>query len=69
MYESTRPGWNVESTHPVTEDADAPLCATCSEAIDYAIRIAVYGESEAHSHTVTDANGDVHTVTVRKIGE
>lgn len=69
-YFTTRPGWNVETTHPTVEpDGDVPVCTRCADAIDPTVAFAADWGSTAHGHNFTDENGDTHVITVRVIVE
>ena len=68
MYYTTRPGWNVETTHPTeAPDGDVPVCGDCSSGIDPAIAFAVDWGSTAFQAQTTDAEGNTHTVVVRAV--
>jgi hypothetical protein len=71
MYYTTRPGWNVETTHPVEEgqSESEPLCPTsaCIDGIDPAIAFATDWGSPAHGNQITDPDSTVHMIIVRQV--
>lgn len=58
------PGWDVETSHPITEPYDAQCGTTCADLVKPTLDFAIDWGSHAHSHTETDPNGD-HVVVVR----
>lgn len=68
-YHYARPGWNVETSHPIEENDEAPVCETCLNTVDPTIAFAADWGSTAHGHTMTDSDGNSHTVVVRQIIE
>lgn len=69
MYYTTRPGWNVETTHPTEEGQSdtEPLCSDCSTGIEPAIAFATDWGSTAFQAQTTDENGTNHIVVVRAV--
>jgi hypothetical protein len=71
MYYTTRPGWNVETTHPVEEgqSESEPLCpaGNCITGIDPAIAFATDWGSTAFQAQTTDGDGNNHVVVVRAV--
>lgn len=71
MYFTTRPGWDVETSHPVEEgqSESEPLCVTadCINGIDPAIAFATDWGSSAFQAQTTDGDGNTHTIVVREI--
>lgn len=71
MYYTTRPGWNVETSHPVEEgqSESEPLCPTaaCVDGIDPAIAFATDWGSTAFQAQTSDPDSTVHTIVVRQI--
>lgn len=67
MYYTTRPGWDVETSHPTeAPDGDTPVCEQCSNMIDPAIAFAADWGSSAFQAQTTDPDSTVHTVVVRQ---
>lgn len=65
-YFTTRPGWNVETTHPLdAPDGDIPVCAYCTDMVDPAIAFAVDWGFTGFQAQATDSEDVVHTVVVR----
>lgn len=69
MFYTTRPGWNVETTHPVEEPQEGPFCATCLNAIEPGIAWAIDWGSVAYGNQINDPDGTVHLIVVRQIVE
>lgn len=65
-YFTTRPGWSVETTHPVDAPVEnEPVCSNCSDMIDPAIAFAVDWAFTGFQAQATDSEDVVHTVVVR----
>lgn len=60
-------GWDVETTHPIEETEEGPLCTTCLDAVQPAVNMAVDWQTPAHSSQMQDQDGTTHTVVVRQI--
>lgn len=67
LYPEYAPGWNVETTHPVVETEEEPVCETCLNGIAPAIAFALDWGATDFGATSTDPDGTVHTVVVRQI--
>lgn len=66
MYQTTRPGWNIETIHPTVEpDGDVPVCEQCSDMIDPTLAFAVDWGSTSHGSQIQDPDGIAHVVYVR----
>jgi hypothetical protein len=60
------PGWNVETTHPITEDSEeGELCTTCRDAVEPAILWAIDWQSVAYGNQLQDPDGTIHLIVVR----
>ena len=67
MYPEWTEGWNVETTHPITESEEGPICSTCLDAIAPASAFAIDWGSPAHGSQITDPDSTVHMIVVRQI--
>ena len=68
MYTTTRPGWDVETSHPTeAPDESVQVCAQCLGMIDPTIAFAVDWGSPAFQAQTTDSEGLTHTVVVRAV--
>lgn len=69
LYPGWAEGWNVETTHPIEETEEGPLCTTCLDAVQPAINMAIDWSSPAHGSQLQDPDGTVHLIVVRQIVE
>lgn len=67
LYPAWVAGWNVETSHPVEETEEGPICTACLDAIEPTIAFAVDWGSTAFQAQFTDSEGAPHTVVVRAI--
>lgn len=64
-WSPTYPGWNVETTHPITDDEDDPKCNTCADTVEPTLLRAIDWGSTASGSQLTDPDGTIHLVVVR----
>lgn len=67
MYPGWIEGWNVETTHPIEETEEGPICETCLNAVQPAVNFAVDWGWTAFQAQITDSEDTVHTIVVRAI--
>ena len=67
IYRAYREGWDVETTHPVEETEEGPICSTCLNGIEPAIAFAIDWGSTAFGAQTTDPDGTTHMIVVRQI--
>lgn len=60
-------GWDVETTHPIEETEEGPLCTTCLDTVQPTINRAIDWGDSATGHQITDQDGTVHVITVRRV--
>lgn len=60
-------GWNVETTHPIEETEEGPLCEICLNGIQPAVNFAADWGSTDFGAQTTDAEGNSHMIVVRMI--
>lgn len=66
-YPAYTPDWNVETTHPIEETEEGPICASCLSMVQPAIDTATDWDSVAFGSQMEDAQGTTHVVSVRRI--
>jgi hypothetical protein len=67
LYPAYVEGWNVETSHPIEENEEEPICPLCLNAVAPIVAFAADMESVAHQHSFTDGNGNQHIIVVRQI--
>lgn len=66
----TYPGWfedwNVETSHPIEETEEGPICTTCLDTVQPTINRAIAWGEMATGHQITDPDSTIHLIVVRK---
>ena len=65
-YYYTRPGWNVETTHPIEPGEDGPVCEVCASLVAPTTAFAEAQGSTAHGHMEPEGDGTSHLIVVRR---
>lgn len=66
IYPGYVEGWNVETTHPIEETEEGPICETCLNGVEPAIAFATDWGSNAFQAQMSDSEGVTHTIVVRQ---
>jgi len=67
IYPGYVAGWDVETTHPIEETEEGPLCTTCLDAVQPTINRATEWSDTAAGHQITDSDSTVHLIMVRQV--
>lgn len=67
LYPGYVEGWNVETTHPIEETEEGPICLTCQNGVAPAIAFATDWGSTAFQAQTFDDEGTSHVIVVRQI--
>jgi hypothetical protein len=58
-------GWDVETTHPIEETEEGPICTTCLDAVQPVVNMAVDWGTPANGSQIQDSDGTIHLIVVR----